>query len=81
MSFLRKIDLLENKLSSEPPAVVQAGLKFCKAFRSFHKVVESCFGNKLNSDFKLTISSFKQDYLQLGITITPKVFFQKKILI
>ena len=73
MSFLRKIDLLERKLSCEPSEVAQKGLKFCKVFRSFHKIVESCFGNELNADFELTISNFKQDYLQLGITITPKV--------
>ena len=73
MSFLKKIDMLEVKLASESPEVVKRGLQYCKAFRSFHGVVESSFGNSLRDDYKVNISIFKKDYTELGITITPKV--------
>ena len=73
MSFLKKIDLLESKLSAESSEIVEKGLKYCKTFRSVLKVVDSCFGNELKSDFKVNIANFKKDYMELGITITPKV--------
>ena len=73
MSFLKKIDLLESKLSGESAEILEKGLKYCKVFKSFHKVVDSCFGNELKSDFKSNIANFKKDYMELGITITPKV--------
>lgn len=46
---------------------------FVRAFRSFRNVVCGCYGELLNPRFKELIASFRQDYLDLGINVTPKV--------
>ena len=46
---------------------------FVSAFRAFGKVVRSCFGLVLSPSYKTDIESFKKCYLNLGISVTPKV--------
>lgn len=48
-------------------------LKYVRVFDDFKMVVTSCFGNNLNSDYKICINAFRESYLLLGITVTPKV--------
>ena len=47
--------------------------KYAIALMSFNKVVHACFGNTLDKDYKLKIDEFKMDYLNVGISVTPKV--------
>lgn len=46
---------------------------FVKVLRSFSRVVESCFGTVLRVDYQGTIDQFKQDFLNLGFRVTPKI--------
>ena len=48
-------------------------LKFPVAYKSFNEVVSSCYGSKLKSDYKDKIKTFKDDYMRLKISVTPKV--------
>ena len=47
--------------------------RFVMAFRMFNCVVQSCFGNELKPGYKEAILLFKQAYLDLNISITPKI--------
>jgi hypothetical protein len=64
--LLSKVDLLE-ELCPESCKV------YVNAFRSFGKVVSSCYGDHLDSTFESYITEFKEAYLQLGISVTPKI--------
>jgi hypothetical protein len=46
---------------------------FVEAFRAFNEVVDSCYGSKLNVNYKDCIFVFKNKYLALNINVTPKV--------
>ena len=48
-------------------------LPFVSAFRSFQKVVLSCFSTNLSASFRADIEAFRKDYTSLRISITPKV--------
>lgn len=48
-------------------------LKYVKAFDTFKKVVEACFGNNLEEGYKSRIEDFKKAYMDLGISVTPKI--------
>lgn len=48
-------------------------LKYVKAFDDFKKVVTACFGKKLYEEYKNCINAFKISYLDLKISVTPKV--------
>jgi hypothetical protein len=41
--------------------------------RAFSKVVDSCFSNTLLDTYITDILKFKKAYMDLGITVTPKV--------
>ena len=47
--------------------------KFIKTFRSFFEVVKGCFGQEVLKSFRNDLKTFKDDYLALNISITPKV--------
>ena len=49
------------------------GLPFIQTFRAFSKVVSSCFGVSLQEDYEVHILEFRRLYLELGISVTPKV--------
>ena len=49
------------------------GLAYAAAFEAFNSVVESCFGYHLNHDFVKSINHFKDMYLNLEISVTPKL--------
>lgn len=46
---------------------------FVVTFRSLDRVISSCFGNALDSDFNEHIEKFRSDYLALHIPVTPKI--------
>lgn len=48
-------------------------LPYVDCFSAFQKVVHSCYGDKLDANYKLIIQNFAASYLQLGISVTPKV--------
>ena len=74
--FLRKVDLLQRELEELPDCSVVKGLPFIQTFRSFSRVVESCFGGTLSDCFVDEILEFRRNYLSLGISVTPKVMFE-----
>ena len=47
---------------------------YVPALRAFGRVVNSCFGLKLSPSYMSDIDYFKRCYLNLGISVTPKVF-------
>ena len=79
MKLLKKIDLLEEELFHQPPKVIVNGLQYVHAFRAFGEVVQACFGVSLDGDFKSCIARFKDIYLSLDISVTPKVCFGKSM--
>ena len=70
--FLKCLDQLELDIMMAGGEVVIKGLPFLKAFRSFNRVVSLCFGMTLGVGYMAAIKEFKKDYLELGITVTPK---------
>ena len=46
---------------------------YIEAFKSFDKVVASCFGKKLFPDYVEKINDFKVKYNRLKINVTPKI--------
>ena len=63
----------------ESDDVVLNGLPFIHAFRAFDSVVAKCFGVTLQPGYEAAIKAFKSSYLNLGITVTPKVDIQSFI--
>ena len=61
---------------NESCEAIMKGLPFIQAMRGFNHVVDSCFGNSLSPDYKEAITSFRKVYLELGITVTPKVYLK-----
>lgn len=47
--------------------------KFINVFTSLNKVVTSCYGSNLSTDFNENIKEFQGNYSLLGISVTPKV--------
>lgn len=64
--LLNKIDVLR--------ATCPIGcLKFVRTLTDFDRVVKACFGIELDPNYKLYINNFKKSYLDLGVSVTPKV--------
>ena len=53
--------------------VIVNGLPYIEAFRAFGNVVKTCFGVLLQPGFKEAIEIFQNSYMNLNITVTPKV--------
>jgi hypothetical protein len=47
--------------------------QYAHVFRCLDRVVEGCYGYDLAHTFKEDIARFKQAYLELKISVTPKV--------
>ena len=64
--------LLENvdKLQNTAPLII---LPYVRALRDFRKVVKSCFSINLHESFETDILAFKESFMDLEISITPKV--------
>ena len=52
-----------------PPQLRQ----YVETFDKLNDVVHSCYGNDLLPDYDLNIDEFKNDFLQLNISVTPKI--------
>lgn len=48
-------------------------LPYIKALDDFRLVVKSCFGEVLDPNFSNHIENFQESYMDLGISITPKI--------
>ena len=48
-------------------------LKYFHALRCLHRVVVTCFGMTLEPEYEENIEQFAEIYLDLGISVTPKV--------
>ncbi len=46
---------------------------FAVALNCLNAMQDACFGNDLKSDFKTKLQQFKDAYLDIGISVTPKV--------
>ena len=70
MRLLHKesIEMLESLIPSEHTSYVQA-------FRTFGKVVDSCYGYFVRPSFREDIEEFKESYLRLDVSVTVKVKF------
>ena len=75
--FLKRVDHLQQALEQECEDVRLKGLPFVHAFRSFSEVVASCFGVTLKDGYEEKIQKFKESYLSLSISVTPKVIILK----
>ena len=64
--LLNKVDLLRTNCSL-------GCLKFVEAFQSLNKIVKACFSVNLDPDFTKYIAEFKESYLALNVSVTPKV--------
>ena len=65
--LFKNIDRLE---ALSPP---RSCAKFMNTFKSFSEVVSSCYGAEFHPEFKDKVAAFKKDFINLGISITPKV--------
>ena len=73
MALLKKIGQLEDDLKQEEGMIQERGLLYCKAFKSLLKTVDHCFGNCLEPGWEDTIKQFQRDYLELDLSVIPKV--------
>ena len=48
-------------------------LKYVKVFRAFERVVTSCFGTSLDSNYRENIQRFRDAYMDLSVRVTPKI--------
>ena len=71
--FLRLHKQLEQALYAEGEETAEKGMPFIKALGLFDRIVNACFGMTLKPEYEQLILSFKAVYLELGITVTPKV--------
>ena len=67
--LLKNIDVLQRIVESEK---AEHMLGFVKTFQHFKSVVSSCFGRTLNTAYVQHIKDFKNSYLQLSVSVTPK---------
>ncbi|XP_065668590.1 uncharacterized protein LOC136088569 [Hydra vulgaris] len=66
---LQNVDILQ-KLAEKAGAYQAQG--FIETFCNFRDVVSSCFGKSLEGDLKEKIEKFKDSFLSLPVTVTPK---------
>ena len=71
--FLKCIPQLETLLLSEGPEEISKGMPLIKVLSLFDRVVETCFGMTLKPEYQEAILAFKEAYMELGVTVTPKV--------
>lgn len=64
--LLKKVDLLRRDSAL-------GCLKYVDAFQAFKSVVDACFSRRLEENFEENIVKFKDSYMSLNISVTPKV--------
>ena len=70
-AFLSKLSELEAAFEKE--GVSDQGLPYISVLKSFSQVVDTCFGVTLLPEYQTHIKDFKENYLSLGLSVTPKV--------
>ena len=53
--------------------LLEKALPYIECLEALSEVVDSCFGMELKNDYEETIARFKSLYLELPISVTPKV--------
>lgn len=65
-TLLKKVDVLRS--------ICDVGcLMYVECFQNFHNVVQSCFTRVLKADYEVQINKFRESYMHLNISVTPKV--------
>ena len=64
--LLQNTDVLDSMINLE-------GKKFVTAFRDLNIVIKSCFGSTLEPHYEDAISCFKRSFMDLCISVTPKI--------
>ena len=67
--LLQNVDLLQQMAENSGAFQVMG---FVETLRKFRLVVSSCFGNTLDESYSTKIDDFKNAYLSLNISVTPK---------
>ena len=75
---MKKVDKLEQAFFLAGIEVTVKGLPFIASLRSFNRVVELCFQVELKEGYKESIKEFERKYMELGVTVTPKVLTLKQ---
>lgn len=65
--LLKKLDLLRSRSKNI------GCLKYIEVFKAFKDVVDACFSKILDTNFEDKIREFRNSYLELNISVTPKV--------
>jgi len=68
--MLKNTDILQ-KIAEDQNAY--SAQKYVNAFKCLNDVISSCFGMVLDTEYEHYIAQFKDVYIDLGISITPKV--------
>ena len=71
--FLKKLDKLEQAFFLAGFEEAVNGRPFIASMRSFSRVVDLCFQVELKEGYQESIKEFERKYLELNVTITPKV--------
>ena len=70
---MKLTDKLEEELMQQCGDAIINGLPYIETFRAFDKVVGKCFGVSLQPGYEGAIEIFRNSYLNLSISVTPKV--------
>ena len=70
---MTKIDSLQAALGEAGADILVSAIPYLEALRAFSLVVETSFGTKLVDGYANHIADFKTKYLDLNISVTPKV--------
>ena len=71
--LLENLDQLQRMIENAGFQTAAVALPFLKAFRDFKSVKDSCFGMKLDQNFKRTIHNFRRSILALDTSVTLKM--------
>ena len=71
--FLYKLPDLELAMIQAGEEVLNKGVPFIRTLQAFSNIVETCFSNELKPGYESAIEEFRLKYLNLGISVTPKV--------
>ena len=72
---MKKIGNLEVMLAEVGGNSMDLGMKYTRAITKFENVVTLCFGTSPQPGYEEAIQDFKEAYMDLGITVTPKLLF------
>lgn len=71
--LLYNLDELQRRIENAGFETIVKAMPYLEAFRNLKLLKESCFGQNLDPNYKVTIQNFKRSCLALGISITLKM--------